>query len=149
MGQNSVIDWQKQRFGVTGPGLFAGATMLAISVVAYTQLATESYVNVKHTEVTASMAKQAEANADTAEQVKALAEHQAKTNKRMGLVVRLVSAQYIAQVDEGEQPHHRARRSGGPPRPRSAKANRVAKALQIDPDDPLAGLELTEVLEGR
>jgi len=137
------IDLAKQKVALTFPKLIGGAAAIAVAVVAYTQLATRDYVDKKHADVTAKLGTLADAQTESAEQIKSLAESAEKQKKQMGLVVRLVSAQYVDRVDAEEHP--RPRQS----RPRSARAVSVARSLKLDPDDPLAGLELTEMLEDK
>lgn len=133
------IDLIKQKWAVTGPRLIGAAVTLLLMGAAYTQMAPKSYVDATAKATDLKIAALAEAQTATAAQVKSLAESTAKTDKRMNLVVRLVSAQYIDHVDAEESAPRRQRN-----RPRSSKAKRMAAALQIDPDDPLAGLELVE-----
>lgn len=132
------IDFTKQKWAVTGPKLIGAAVTLLIMGAAYTQLAPKSYVDETTKATDLKLAALAEAQTATAEQVKSLAESTVKTDKRMDLVVRLVKLQYIEHVDAEESRPKRRKK------PRSSKAKRIAKALQIDPDDPLAGLELLE-----
>ncbi len=133
------IDFSTQRFTSTLPKyLVAGAVIVSLTV-GWTKVATTDYVNKKAEVADAKFAKMAVAQTETATHVKTLANAQAETDKRMKLVVRLVSAEYIAHVDEAEARPKRRRN-----RPMSSKAKRVAAALQIDPADPLAGLELLE-----
>lgn len=137
------IDLIKQKWAMTGPRIIGGAVTLLLMGAAYTQLAPKSYVDENTKATDAKIAALADAQAKTAEQVKSLAESTKKTDKRMNLIARLVAVQYIDHVDAEESRPKRQRK-----KPRSSKANRMAKALQIDPDDPLAGLELVEG-EGR
>lgn len=133
------IDFIKQKWAVTGPRLIGAALTLLLMGAAYTQLAPKSYVDETAKATDLKLATLAEAQTATAAQVKSLAESTTKTDKRMNLIGRLVSAQYIDHVDAEE-----ARPRGQRNKPRSSKAKRMAAALQIDPDDPLAGLELVE-----
>ncbi len=133
------IDFNKQKWAMTGPKLIGAAVTLLIMGAAYTQLAPKSYVDETAKSTDLKIGALADAQTETAEQVKSLAESIAKTDNRMNLVVRLVSAQYIDHVDAEESAPRRQRN-----KPRSNRAKRMAKALQIDPDDPLAGLELLQ-----
>lgn len=141
---SSIFDLSTGRVGATLPQLVAAVMMLFAGFVAYTELATKGFVNEKHRDVTGKIGQLADAQTASANQVRILAEQNAKTDKRMGLIVRLVSAAYVEQVDVQEGSPRRRRSSGAP---RSRKADAVAKALKVDPDDPLAGLELTEMLD--
>ena len=128
------IDFINQKWALTGPRLIGAAVTLLIMGAAYTQLAPKSYVDETAKATDLKLAALAEAQTKTAKQVELLAKSTEKTDKRMDLIVRLVSAQYIEHVDITESRRRK--------KPRSSKAKRMAIALQIDPDDPLAGMEL-------
>lgn len=106
----------------------------AIAGMAYAQLATVKYVNAKHAEVSAQIAALADAQSTTSDHIAEMAGQKEDSDRRMRLLVRLVSAQYIEQVNEAGETH----------RPRSTRARRAADLLQVDPDDPLAGLEIVD-----
>lgn len=147
MGSNSdraaaAIDLGKQRFALQGPALITAAIILVGAGAGYTQLAPKSYVDETTKANAVAITALTEAQTTSVATIEKLSEAQAKDRKRMGLVVRLVSAQYIAHVEDEESKPQRQRN-----RPRSSKAKKVAAALQFDPDDPLAGLELTDMLE--
>ncbi len=131
------IELGKQLFATTLPKYVALIVLCCTATLGYTQVATTEYVDAADTATDKKIAALAEAQTATAAQVKSLAESTAKTDKRMNLIVRLVKIQYIEHVDAEEALPKRQRN-----RPRSSKAKRIAAALQIDPDDPLAGLEL-------
>lgn len=138
MSRNTAIDIESQKFALTGPKMFGGATLIAAAVVAYTQLATVSYVDAKHAEVQETVDSLATNQAETHNQIADLAKSHERQAKRMKLLVKLSAAQYLESMDEGD------RRRGR--HPRSSKARKLAEALQLDPNDPLAGIELTEAL---
>ena len=142
---DSIIDAGKTKIALAGPQLIWAAGVVAMCSVGWTQLAPRAYVDENTKATDAKIAALATAQLQSVEQIKGLEEASAKQHKRMGLVVRLVSAQYVDRIDEAEAPPARGRRASKPPR--SAKAKRVARALQLDPDDPLAGLELSGALE--
>lgn len=134
---NSTIPMETQKWAFTMPKFIAiigsTCTAVAIATAAYTQLATEAYVDNKHAAVTAQIEALATAQKETTRTMNRLAEERADTDRRLGLVVKLVSAQYIEQVDQTE---------GRDRKPMSARAREAAKLLKVDPDDPLAGVEL-------
>lgn len=144
---SSMISVANAKWVFTNAQLWTATVMLFGAFVAYNELATKSYVNAKHDDVTAKIDALTNAQAESAKQIGALADQNSKTNKRMGLVVRLVSAQYIDSVDDDERDSQPNRRRSGGRSQRSHKANTIARALKVDPDDPLAGIELTEVLD--
>lgn len=133
------IDAIKQKWAFTGPKLIGGAVAMLLMGAAYTQLAPKAYVDETAKATDLKLAALADAQTKTDEQMRVLVESNAKTDKRMKVVMRLVSAQYIDHVDAEESTPRRRRK-----KPRSSKAKRMAAALQIDPDDPLAGLEFIE-----
>ncbi len=139
------IDLETQRLGITTPKLFAlmGAVACALfcSGMAYSQLATEDYVDTRAKTVDGQLMELAKAQTASSEQITALGARDDTHEKDIGTIVKLVKIQFVEQVDEREARGPRARR-----RPRSAKSRRVAELLQLDPDDPMAGLELLEAV---
>ena len=131
--QRPVIDLGKQLLATTLPKYLTGGAVIVALTIGWTEVATTSDVDAKFTTL-------AEAQTVTAKQVQTLADAQKKTDGRMKLIVRLVSAQYVEHVDAEEH-----RTSGRHSQVMSRKAKRVAAALQVDPNDPLAGLELFDV----
>ncbi len=134
------IDIETQRLGITTPKFFAIIGIVAGSLfgagMAYSQLATKSYVTKKAKTVNSQLIQLADAQTATTQQMATLARRADSHDKHIHTIVKLVKIQFVEQVDE------RARRAR---RPRSAKSRHVAKLLQVDPDDPMAGLELLEI----
>ncbi len=118
-------------------GMVAGSLFGA--GMAYSQLAGKDYVDTRVKTFDQQMIELAKAQTTTANQVGTLANRADKTDKDMDTIVKLVKIQFIEQVDERESRSSRVRK-----RPRSAKSRRVAELLQVDPDDPMAGIELLE-----
>ncbi len=136
MNRTTAIDIEKQKFAMTMPRMAIMFTAVAICSVAYTQLATRSYVDEKHDAVVATMGALAKSQQTAQDQMDQSAKARKEDTKKLKLLVRLTSVMYMEHLDEAEsKPKHR--------RPqRSAKARKIAAALQMDPDDPLAGVEL-------
>ncbi|NRA02901.1 MAG: hypothetical protein HRU00_09900 [Myxococcales bacterium] len=143
MAGKSMIDFENVKWGMTGPKYIAAACALLAIGAGYTRIATTEYVDDSAIAINKTVATLAESQMVNAKAIADLTADTQKQKKQMGIVVRLVTAQYL-EAAEADAP--RARRSS-----RSRPANKgraaVAKALQLDPDDPLAGLELSGVME--
>jgi hypothetical protein len=133
------IDIETQRLGITTPKFFVIISIVAGSLfgagMAYSQLATKSFVVKRVKTVDSQLITLVDAQTETTHQMATLARRADSHDKHIHTIVKLVKIQFVEQVDERE------RRTT---RPRSAKSRHVAKLLQVDPDDPMAGLELLE-----
>ena len=127
-----TIDAEKQKVAFTMPKLAALMVAVAIGTIAYTQLATVHYVDEKHAAVMQTVNELASSQTNTQDQIGEMAETQKRQDRRLKLLVKLTAAQYLQTADERP-----ARDST-----RAKDVRKVAKALNMDPDDPLAGVEL-------
>lgn len=137
------IDIETQQVKMTTPKLVALIAAVAGSLfgagIGYAHLATEDYVDKRAKTVDEQLMKLATAQTEAIAVVTILAGRADKHDKDIGTLVKLAKISFVEQVDEREARTKRARR-----RPRSAKSRHVAQLLKLDPDDPMAGLELLE-----
>lgn len=134
-----TMDGETQKVAFTIPKIIGFAVLSSGMVfgagVGYSQLATVSSVDKKVSKLDAKLLKIAEAQAKTAEQMNTMASANQASDKSLRTLAKLVKIQFVEQVD------NQARRR---PRKRSAKSEYAAKVLNVNPDNPLEGIELLE-----
>lgn len=141
--ETHVIPLEPRKFGLSGGSMMAIVAVICGSLfgagAATSQLASEDYVDKKAATLDAALLKLADAQIATVQVVGTLATRQDGTDKSMKTMGRLMKIQFIDHIDMQEARSPRAKR-----RPRSAKSRHIARLLQLDPDNPMAGLELLE-----